>query len=76
MNRVLNAMSEHGVHGEWVDENILIYVDDQFRGQFPPKDHRQFEFCPTTLAKIDYNTLTRINGALGKANKARFRETA
>ena len=34
MNRVLSAINTHGFHGEQVDDDILIYVDDQFRGKF------------------------------------------
>ena len=73
MNRVLNAMAEHGLHGEWVDENILVYVDDQFRGKFIAVENA-FEYQPTTLMRMDLNTMNRIRGALGKANKARYRE--
>ena len=73
MNRVLNAINTHGFHGEQVDDDILIYVDDQFRGKFKAAG-KVYHYQPTTLSEFDLNSLNRIRGALEKANKARFRD--
>lgn len=72
--RLLDGMNTHGVKGEFVDDNIRLEVDGQFKGTFKPSG-RVYAFHPTTMARLDLNTLNRIRGALEKANKARYRET-
>ena len=77
MNRVLKAINdEHGFRGEWLTDHegeIMIYQDEIFEGRFVP-DSKVYRFHPVTAARLDLNTMSRIRGALAKANKARFRE--
>lgn len=69
----LRAINNHGIRGEWVDESISIYLDDEYRGQFVPSG-ASYKYTPTTMASLDIRALNRIRGALEIANKLLFRE--